>query len=65
HTDRIGDDSYNLKLSDARAKSTAAVLKNKNVEAYGVGEQNLLYDNTTPEGRFYCRTVQVIVKQKN
>jgi len=65
HTDRIGDDIYNQKLSDARAKSTAAVLKNKNVQAYGVGEQNLLYDNTTPEGRFYCRTVQVIVRQKN
>ncbi|MEN6511880.1 MAG: OmpA family protein, partial [Chloroherpetonaceae bacterium] len=65
HTDRIGNDDYNKKLSDERAKSTAGVLKNKNVDAFGVGEQDLIYDNTTPEGRFYCRTVQVIVKQKN
>lgn len=65
HTDRIGNDDYNKRLSDARAKTTAGALKNKNVEAFGVGEENLLYDNTAPEGRFYCRTVQVIVRQKN
>ena len=65
HTDRIGNDDYNKKLSDERAKSTASILKNKNADAFGVGEQDLIYDNTTPEGRFYCRTVQVIVKQKN
>lgn len=65
HTDRIGNDDYNKRLSDARAKTTAEALKNKNVQAYGIGEQDLLYDNTTPEGRFYCRTVQVVVRQKN
>lgn len=29
--------------------------------AYGVGEDALLYDNSTPEGRFYCRTVTIEV----
>jgi outer membrane protein OmpA-like peptidoglycan-associated protein len=65
HTDRIGKDDYNRKLSDGRAKSTSSHIKAKNIEAIGVGEADLLYDNTTPEGRFYCRTVQVQVRQKN
>lgn len=65
HTDRIGKDEYNRKLSDSRAKSTSSHIKAKKIEAYGVGEADLLYDNVTPEGRFYCRTVQVHVKQKN
>ncbi|MEI6089253.1 MAG: hypothetical protein WCR42_02265 [bacterium] len=28
----------------------------------GVGEDTLLYNNDVPEGRFYCRTVQIVVK---
>jgi outer membrane protein OmpA-like peptidoglycan-associated protein len=65
HTDRIGKDEHNRKLSDGRAKSTASHIKANKIEAAGLGESDLLYDNNTPEGRFYCRTVQVHVKQKN
>ena len=65
HTDRIGKDEHNKKLSDSRAKSTAGHLNAKNIEALGKGELDLLFDNSTPEGRFYCRTVQVHVRQKN
>lgn len=65
YTDRIGDEKHNKTLSEARAKSTADKLKVSKVEFQGKGEEELLYDNNTPEGRFYCRTVQVFVRQKN
>jgi arginase family enzyme len=28
----------------------------------GLGESVLLYDNSQPEGRFYCRTVEIVVE---
>jgi outer membrane protein OmpA-like peptidoglycan-associated protein len=65
YTDRIGETDHNAKLSTNRANSTSKSLKSKNIEAIGVGENELLYDNDSPEGRFYCRTVQVQVQQKN
>ena len=65
YTDRMGETDHNAKLSTNRANSTSKALKAKNIEAVGVGENDLLYDNSSPEGRFYCRTVQVQVQQKN
>jgi outer membrane protein OmpA-like peptidoglycan-associated protein len=65
YTDRIGDAKHNKTLSEMRAKSTANKLKAKNIDFIGKGEDELIYDNSTPEGRFYCRTVQVYVHQKN
>ncbi|MEI6089532.1 MAG: DUF6588 family protein [bacterium] len=62
YTDRIGEDDYNLNLSTQRAKFAAAAIKAKEKKYRGAGETELLYDNDLPEGRFYCRTVQVIVK---
>jgi outer membrane protein OmpA-like peptidoglycan-associated protein len=62
YTDRIGDDDYNLNLSTQRAKFAAAAIKAKQKKYRGVGESELLYDNDLPEGRFYCRTVQILVK---
>jgi outer membrane protein OmpA-like peptidoglycan-associated protein len=62
HTDKTGDDDYNLKLSEARAKKTLEVIGKKDATAQGFGEQNLLYNNNLPEGRFYCRTVNIEVE---
>lgn len=61
-TDITGDDIYNQKLSNQRAQSTKNTLKLPNAKANGIGEQILLYDNELPEGRFYCRTVEIEVK---
>lgn len=65
YTDRIGDEKHNKILSESRAKSTANKLKVSKIEYQGKGEEELLFNNDTPEGRFYCRTVQIFVRQKN
>ncbi len=62
YTDRTGEDAYNKKLSERRAESTKAMLKRQDAKAQGIGEEALLYNNDIPEGRFYCRTVNIIVK---
>lgn len=62
HTDKIGMPSYNKDLSRRRAEFAAQILQVTPKRAVGVGEQNLLYDNDSPEGRYYSRTVTVIVE---
>ncbi|MES2764471.1 MAG: OmpA family protein [Bacteroidota bacterium] len=59
-TDRLGDESYNKTLSADRAKATAKALL-ITPEAVAEGETEL-HDNALPEGRFYNRTVNVIVE---
>jgi outer membrane protein OmpA-like peptidoglycan-associated protein len=61
YTDRMGSDQYNQKLSENRAKSTQQSIGVKADDVRGLGRSQLLYDNTLPEGRFYCRTVTVVV----
>ncbi len=61
YTDLLGNAEYNRKLSDARAKSTATAMAVTPNELKGVGGSQLLYDNSIPEGRFYCRTVEVVI----
>ena len=56
----FGNDDFNLRLSTQRAQAVAKALDHPNVIARGVGETILLYSNDTPEGRFYCRTVDII-----
>ncbi|MCX7908910.1 MAG: OmpA family protein [Ignavibacteria bacterium] len=58
-TDRIGSEQSNLELSTKRALETAKVLGVDPRFAKGLGETRLLYDNSLPEGRFYCRTVNI------
>lgn len=58
-TDRIGSEQTNLELSTRRAIETAKVLGVDPKYAKGLGETRLLYDNNLPEGRFYCRTVNI------
>jgi outer membrane protein OmpA-like peptidoglycan-associated protein len=68
HTDIIGDDGYNEKLSMARANDVKTILKNSltklgrnniKYELYGFGEDENLspFENNFPEQRFYNRTV--------
>lgn len=62
YTDRTGDDAYNQTLSLNRARAVARELATPNVQIKGVGETRPLYDNNLPEGRFYNRTVEVIIE---
>ncbi len=60
--DRSGNPASNQQLSALRAKACAEALGRPNAKTRGVGESRLLYSNETPEGRYYCRTVQILVK---
>lgn len=67
HTDIVGLDDHNLRLTRARANNVAREIRN-NVPAENitkltvtaVGESAPIYTNMLPEGRFYNRTVQVL-----
>lgn len=66
YTDAMGDDAYNLGLSEKRAEAVRVQLQralpDAPVRSEGVGEATLLFDNVLPEGRFYCRTVQILIE---
>lgn len=62
HTDRIGDADYNKRLSVDRARSVASRIGTQQLEVQGHGASRLLYDNDLPEGRFYSRTVNIVVE---
>ncbi len=62
YTDIMGETEINKRISEKRAKSVADRLKIKQAQVEGIGKDQLLYDNSTPEGRFYCRTVQIIIE---
>lgn len=60
YSDRMGDDEYNQRLSEKRAKSIAKALGvSKQSNIIGMGETVQLYNNNIPEGRFYCRTIDI------
>lgn len=65
-TDRLGELRHNMELSSARAKSVESYLRStasqlKITEVVGTGPSELPYDNSLPEGRFYCRTVSLTI----
>ena len=62
YTDRTGDAAYNRNLSKQRASELARLLGVPASTAQGFGEDQLLYDNNLPEGRYYCRTVNVSIE---
>lgn len=68
HTDIVGLYKTNQKLSENRAKTVFKGIqsytkgKYANLDTKGVGEDDPLYTNDLPEGRFYNRTVQVTIK---
>lgn len=56
HTDNVGEDEANMKLSQARAESVVKYLVSKGISANrlvakGYGETEPVADNETPEGR--------------
>ncbi|MEP7220939.1 MAG: OmpA family protein, partial [Bacteroidota bacterium] len=59
YTDKLGSDEINQILSAQRAKAVGASIKARVDDVVGRGESQLLYDNTLPEGRFYCRSVTI------
>ena len=62
YTDKTGSHQGNAKLATSRANSTRDALARPDAIVRGIGDRRLLYPNDTPEGRFYCRTVQIEVK---
>ena len=65
HTDRTGNESINIKLSEARAKACKTYLTSKGVNAErlkesGFGSTRPVSDNDTPEGRTLNRRVEFI-----
>jgi outer membrane protein OmpA-like peptidoglycan-associated protein len=66
-TDRLGESTYNKKLSIERAhtarKFLLSIQPDINItEIKGKGASDLKYNNDLPEGRFYCRTVMIEIK---
>ena len=66
HTDSVGKDAYNQKLSVARAEAVKAYLVGKGIEknrvyTEGKGEKQPVADNKTAEGRAKNRRVEIEV----
>jgi len=66
HTDNVGDDGYNMKLSHDRAKSVREYLVNgginsERVQAKGYGELNPVATNDTEDGRKANRRTEFII----
>jgi outer membrane protein OmpA-like peptidoglycan-associated protein len=68
HTDNIGKEEYNVKLSEKRAQSVREQFMQAdapvayNLEVKGAGPHEPLYDNTLPEGRSLNRTVTIALE---
>ncbi|MBT9507622.1 outer membrane protein OmpA [Rhodoferax sp.] len=66
HTDSVGSDAYNQKLSVARAEAVKAFLVSKGIEknrvyTEGKGEKQPVADNKTKEGQAKNRRVEIEV----
>ena len=64
HTDNIGSDAYNDKLSNKRAKTVSDYFVSKGIDAsrltaVGKGESSPIASNDTEEGRFKNRRVEL------
>lgn len=64
HTDNVGNDDYNMKLSKRRADSVVAYLKSKGVQGsrfsvQAFGETRPRFDNSTKEGQAKNRRVEI------
>ncbi|HHJ15847.1 MAG TPA: hypothetical protein ENJ80_04030 [Gammaproteobacteria bacterium] len=66
HTDDVGDNDYNQKLSEQRAEAVGRYLVEAGIDPnkilmVGAGETAPIASNTTPEGRAENRRVEVLV----
>jgi OOP family OmpA-OmpF porin len=69
HTDSMGSDTYNKKLSQRRAESVVEYVTNKGITlsrltAVGYGETKPISDNNTIIGRAKNRRVEFILLEK-
>ncbi len=70
HTDSVGTDAYNQRLSERRANAVRDVLVNEHglesnrVDAVGYGESRPVADNSTEEGRAINRRVEAEVEAR-
>jgi outer membrane protein OmpA-like peptidoglycan-associated protein len=64
YSDAMGDEITNKKIADRRATSVARYLRHPRTATFGIGEEELIFDNELPEGRFYCRTVRISVESE-
>ena len=67
HTDSVGDDAYNLDLSNKRANAVMKAMQDMGIDpsrmsATGFGEAIPMADNETPEGRAMNRRVEFIIE---
>lgn len=62
YTDVIGDPGANRALSLKRAKAAFRALGYPEATVEGRGEDEILYDNSLPEGRIFSRTVEIIIE---
>lgn len=70
HTDALGDDSYNLRLSEQRANAVRDELlklgvSGQAIKAEGLGEQFPVASNDTDEGRQHNRRVEIVVADES
>lgn len=68
HTDSVGADADNMKLSQKRADSVRTYLvtrgvKSERISALGKGESTPIADNKTPEGRANNRRVEIVISK--
>ncbi|MEO1303978.1 MAG: OmpA family protein [Pseudomonadota bacterium] len=66
HASSDGDDAYNQQLSERRADSVSAYLRNSGVQtvrlnAFGMGETQPIADNATQAGRAANRRVEILL----
>jgi len=69
HTDNIGTEAYNIKLSERRALAVYKLLAaaygqaaGDRIHSSGVGPNTPLYDNLLPEARAFNRTVTITLE---
>jgi outer membrane protein OmpA-like peptidoglycan-associated protein len=70
HTDSVGSDAYNEKLSRDRAESVRTFLVSQGVpaekvSAIGFGESRPITPNLTPEGRANNRRVEIVISRSS
>jgi OOP family OmpA-OmpF porin len=69
HTDSVGDDNFNLKLSQSRADSVRLYLVKRGIDyarmtTKGYGENVPIADNRTAEGRAQNRRVEFVITER-
>lgn len=68
HTDSVGSDATNQRLSEARAEAVRSFLIKKGLDrgrldAIGFGESNPVAENATAEGRANNRRVEIVIEK--